>query len=58
MVYSGLMGLRWSEPDGVTRLTGARVDQAALFGVLPRIHDLGVRILSLQTGHGMNEALE
>jgi hypothetical protein len=53
---------RWSEwlaglevtnqPDGTTILQGPLVDQGALFGVLLRIRDLNVRLLSLQLEAG------
>ena len=36
------------EPDGCTVLTGSLVDQAALYGVLIKIRDLGVRLVSVQ----------
>ena len=36
------------EPDGRTVLTGSLVDQAALYGVLIKIRDLGVRLVSVQ----------
>ncbi len=35
------------ESSGATVLTGAVVDQAALFGVLARVRDLGVPLLSV-----------
>jgi hypothetical protein len=35
--------------DGTTLLTGALVDQAQLHGVLARIRDLGVPLLTLRT---------
>jgi hypothetical protein len=35
------------EDNGVTRLTGLVVDQAALHGVLRAVRDLGVRLLSV-----------
>jgi len=35
--------------DGTTSLTGPLVDQAQLHGVLARIRDLGVPLLSLRT---------
>lgn len=38
-----------TEPDGTTVLTGRVVDQAALHGVLQRIRDLALPLLSLTT---------
>jgi hypothetical protein len=35
-------------PDGSTELTGPIADGAALFGVLDRIRDLGLTLLSVQ----------
>ena len=35
-------------PDGVTRLAGPVRDQAALFGLLSRIRDLGVPLISVR----------
>lgn len=35
------------EPDGTTSLTGAIADQAALHGLLTKIRDLGVTLISL-----------
>ena len=36
------------EPDGETVLTGSVIDQAALHGILSRIRDLGVPLLSVR----------
>ena len=36
-------------PDGVTVITGTFSDQAALFGFLWRIRDLGLPLLSVQS---------
>lgn len=35
------------EPNGESMLTGTVVDQAALYGVLLRIRDLGIPLLSV-----------
>jgi len=53
----GHLAARWSEwfeglaickqPNGETTLTGLVVDQAALFGVLIRIHDLNLVLISI-----------
>lgn len=53
----GHLAVRWSEwfeglaickqPNGETTLTGLVVDQAALFGVLIRIHDLNLVLISI-----------
>ncbi len=37
-----------NEPDGETVLTGLVVDQAALFGVLTRIHNLNLILVSVE----------
>lgn len=54
----GQLGQHWSawlagltlahEPDGTTTLTGEIADQAQLHGLLARIRDLGVTLLSVQ----------
>ena len=36
-----------SEGDGTTTLTGAAIDQAALHGLLRRVADLGVTLISV-----------
>ena len=36
------------EPDGETVLTGPVIDQAALHGILSKIRDLGVPLLSVK----------
>jgi len=36
-----------NEPNGATILTGLLVDQAALFGVLTKIHDLNLALISV-----------
>lgn len=44
-----LNGLTVSQtPDGVTTLMTAPIDQAALFGLLSRIRDLGVLLISVR----------
>lgn len=37
-----------NDPDGKTTLRGAFVDQAALFGVLTRLHALNLTIISVK----------
>jgi len=54
----GILDREWSEwfdgmaithpGGGRTRLVGPVVDQAALYGLLCRIHDLGLVLISLQ----------
>jgi hypothetical protein len=46
---------RWFEdmqmqpmPDGVTALTGQVLDQSALYGILSRIRDLGLELISVR----------
>lgn len=39
--------LEW-ESNGITRLTGSVTDEAALYGLLARIRDLGIPLLSLE----------
>jgi hypothetical protein len=58
----GVLDPRWSswfdglritnEPGGVTVIAGAVVDQAALHGLLVRIHDLGLPLISLDRTGG------
>ena len=53
----GHLGDQWSdwfdglairnEPGGETTLTGLLVDQSALFGVLSKIHDLNLVLISI-----------
>lgn len=53
----GRLGAHWStwfdgftvtaEADGTTLITGAVVDQAALFGLLQTLRDLGLPLLSV-----------
>ena len=55
----GRLDQRWSdwfegfaltnESDGTTTLTGNVIDQAALHGLLRRVSDLGVTLLSVNT---------
>jgi len=40
-------------PSGETRIHGAIADQAALHGILNRIFDLGLTLLSVQRVTGM-----
>lgn len=37
------------ESDGTTRLSGLILDQAALYGILLKMCDLGLTLLSLET---------
>ena len=37
-----------NEPDGVTVITGPVADQAALHGLLAKVRDLGLELLSVQ----------
>ena len=53
----GHLGDRWSDwfdglaihndPNGETRLTGPLLDQAALYGVLAKIHNLNLVLVSV-----------
>jgi hypothetical protein len=63
MIYQirvkGHLGPRWTdwfeglaitlEEDGSTLLTGPIVDQAALYGLLKRVRDLGIPLVSVKT---------
>ena len=44
-----------NDPNGETRLTGLISDQAALFGVLTKIHDLNLILISVRRQHTVNE---
>lgn len=58
IVILGLIDESWStyfagmvvtpEPTGVTRLSGEVVDQSALHGLLNRIRDLNLKLISVQ----------
>jgi hypothetical protein len=37
-----------SQPDGVTAMTGAVTDQAALHGLLAKVRDLGLPLISVR----------
>ena len=37
-----------NEPNGVTVITGAVIDQCALYGLLAKVRDLGLPLLSVQ----------
>jgi hypothetical protein len=55
----GHLGRRWAdrfeelsitlEDDGTTLLTGPVIDQAALYGLLRKIRDLGIPLLSVNS---------
>ena len=61
----GHLGSQWTdwfegltitrEDNGDTLLTGPVVDQAALHGLLKKIRDLGMTLISIQTINKMNE---
>ena len=44
------------EAAGTTLLSGSLPDQAALYGVLLKIHRLGLTLIGLETGETMNNA--
>ena len=51
-----LQGLSFTfEPDGTTTLAGPLIDQAALHGLLTRIRDLGVPIVSVRRTNNEGE---
>ncbi|MCL4560983.1 MAG: hypothetical protein M1281_10250 [Chloroflexi bacterium] len=41
-------GLKWTTTSGVTTLNGEVADQAALFGILAKIRDLNLPLLSVR----------
>ena len=46
-------GLRIAQmPDGNTRVSGLVQDQAALFGILEKVRDLNLTLLSVSRGDG------
>jgi hypothetical protein len=45
---SAFDGIQMKSKDGETILTGEVVDQPHLFGILDRIHGLGLELLSVQ----------
>ncbi|SFR93209.1 hypothetical protein SAMN04487846_0766 [Microbacterium sp. cf046] len=61
----GQLDQRWSDwfggfeltnlSDGTTTLTGPVADQAALHGLLRRVGDLGVTLISLNITHGSKD---
>lgn len=61
----GQLDQRWSnwfegftltnQSDGTTTLTGPVIDQAALHGLLRRVGDLGVTLISLNVTHETKE---
>jgi len=58
IVVKGKLDSRWSrwfadlqiipQPDGNTLLTGPIADQSALYGVISRMRDLGMVLISVQ----------
>jgi hypothetical protein len=58
ILFQGLINDSWSlyfagmtvtaEPTGVTRLRGALADQSALHGLLNKIRDLNLKVISVQ----------
>lgn len=60
----GQISARWAEwldgmaiapagEDGETLLTGAIVDQAALLGLLQKLHNLGLRLVEMRLAEGL-----
>jgi hypothetical protein len=73
MIYQikikGYLGDQWAnwfdgleitlEKDGNTLLTGQVIDQAALYGVLKKVRDLGMPLLSINSvGFGPQDTLD
>ena len=55
---SGVLAVQ-RQADGTTVLVGPVVDQAALHGVISRIRDLGVPLLSVRRpAHDINEGVD
>jgi hypothetical protein len=58
ITIEGHLHPRWSDwlagfqidhnPDGTTRLLGALADQAALYGLIGRLRDMGVTLVALR----------
>ncbi len=58
IIISGHLSPRWmvafegmqvtSLPDGNTRITGSLPDQSALYGLLMRLRDFGIRLISVK----------
>ena len=58
IAVDGLLDAHWArwfegfsitaQPDGKTHIIGSMIDQAALFGILTRIRDLGLVLVSVQ----------
>jgi hypothetical protein len=44
-----------NEPSGETTLTGVLADQAALYGVLTKIHNLNLILVSVHRSASINE---
>jgi len=51
--FEGL--LTRQEPNGETTLSGSLADQAALYGVLTKIHDLNLILVSVHRSASRNE---
>ena len=48
-------GMRLERRDGTTALTGAVVDQARLHGLIERVQDLGLELVSVNPLHDPTE---